>query len=168
MLCERCHTNPATAILTQTVGGRTVTEHLCAECAYLNGFTSLFNGFPFSQMLKNLARVNGTSGKQCPNCKTTLDEIVESGRIGCSECYRTFRQELAPTIQNIHGKAVHMGKHPKKNQREIPEHTVMEKLREELRGAVAAENFEAAAKLRDEIRKMEQGNDPARREQQNG
>lgn len=158
MLCERCHTNPATAILTQTVDGHTVAEHLCAECAYLNGFTGLFNGFPFSHMLKNLARANGTSGRRCKNCQTTLDEIVETGRIGCDECYRTFRQELAPTIQNIHGKAIHMGKRPRKLQKELPERTRLETLKEEMRSAVASENFEAAAKLRDEIKRMERDN----------
>lgn len=42
MLCERCHKNQATAVLTQTLNGRTTTEHLCAECAYKNGFTGLF------------------------------------------------------------------------------------------------------------------------------
>lgn len=163
MLCERCHNNAATAILTQTIGGRTVTEHLCAECAYLNGFTNLFNGFPFSRMMQNLAHSNASGGLRCPSCGSSLEEIVESGRIGCSECYTAFRRELAPTIQNIHGKAVHMGKRPRKIHKEITDGTQLKLLRDQLQTAVAEEDFEAAAKLRDEIRALSQngGTPPA-------
>lgn len=154
MLCERCHNNPATAILTQTVNGRTITEHLCAECAYLNGFTGLFNGFPFSEVLQSMSRASG--GKRCEGCGASLDEIVESGRIGCAECYKTFRAELAPTIQNIHGKAIHVGKRPHRLRREIPEKVRLEQLKSDMQTAVSNENFEMAAKLRDEIRKLQQ------------
>ena len=154
MLCERCHKNQATAVLTQTVNGRTTTEHLCAECAYMNGITGLFNGFPFSQMMSNLEKVNGTSGKRCPKCGASLDEIIETGRIGCSECYRVFRAELMPTIQNIHGKATHVGKRPQAFKKEIPEKTRMEQLRDDLQTAIQQENFENAAKLRDQIRDL--------------
>lgn len=153
MLCERCHKNQATAVLTQTVNGRTTTEHLCAECAYKNGFTGLFNGFPFSQMLAGMARGSG-SGKYCPKCGSSLDEIIESGRIGCAECYQTFRAELAPTIQNIHGKAAHVGKRPQAFKREIPEKTRLEQLRDDLQAAIQEEKFEDAAALRDQIRQL--------------
>ena len=152
MLCERCHQNPATAILTQTVNGRTATEHLCAECAYLNGFTGIFNGFPFSEVLRSMSRAGG--GKRCPSCGASLDEIVESGRIGCAECYHTFGQELMPTIQNIHGKASHVGKHPKSTQKERPAAAFLEQLKNDMHNAVSKEDFEAAAKLRDEIRRL--------------
>ena len=151
MLCERCRSNPATAILTQTINGRTVTEHLCAECAYLSGFTSLFNGFPFGEKM-NAARMGSAAQKRCPACGVSLEEIVDSGKIGCAECYRTFRQELMPTIQNIHGKAIHAGKHPKAHLKEIPER--IEQLKNEMQEAVSQENFETAAKIRDEIRRL--------------
>lgn len=159
MLCERCHKNPATAVLTQTVNGRTTTEHLCAECAYMNGFTSLFNGFPFSQMMSNLERA-GVGGKRCEKCGSSLEEIVESGRIGCAECYQTFRAELMPTIQNIHGKAAHVGKRPQAFKKEIPEKTRMEQLRDELQTAIRQEKFEDAAALRDQIRELSENEDP--------
>lgn len=158
MLCERCHNNPATAVLTQTVNGKTVTEHLCAECAYLSGFTSLFNGFPFSDLLSSLARSRGTGGKRCPQCGVSLSEIVDSGHIGCAECYHTFRTELLPTIQNIHGKAVHTGKRPKSRRREAVQAAQLEKLKSDMQLAVSQENFEAAARLRDEIRRLSSGN----------
>ena len=156
MLCERCHKNQATAVLTQTLNGRTTTEHLCAECAYKNGFTGLFNGFPFSQMISGLARSGSSSGKDCPKCGSSLEEIIDSGRIGCAECYRTFRAELAPTIQNIHGKAAHVGKHPKAFKREIPEKARLEHLRDDLQTAIQEEKFEDAAALRDQIRLLSQ------------
>ncbi len=154
MLCERCSRNQATTMLTQRVGGRTVTEHLCAECAYKGGFSSLFNGFPFDQMVANLARTHRASGKRCPSCGSSLEEIVESGRIGCSECYTVFRRELMPTIENIHGKAAHIGKRPLHRKEEPPKRLLLAQLRDDLQKAVQEENYEKAAQLRDEIRGM--------------
>lgn len=153
MLCERCHKNQATAVLTQNVNGRTVTEHLCAECAYLNGFTGLFNGFPFGEVLQSMSRSSGA--KRCEECGTSLDEIAESGRIGCAACYKTFRAELMPTIQNIHGKASHVGKRPNRTHRGLPEKVQIEQLKSDMQQAVANENFEIAARLRDEIRRLQ-------------
>lgn len=159
MLCERCHRNAATTILTQTVNGHTTTEHLCAECAYQSGFTGLFNGFPFSQILSGMNRAARTSTKRCPKCGATLQEIVNSGHLGCADCYTTFRSELMPTIQSIHGKAAHIGKKPKSSIPKPPPARPLlaeriAQLKDDLQQAVKEENFETAAKLRDQIREL--------------
>lgn len=79
---------------------------------------------------------------------------MESGRIGCSECYTVFRRELMPTIENIHGKAAHIGKRPLHRKEEPPKRLLLAQLRDDLQKAVQEENYEKAAQLRDEIRGM--------------
>jgi len=128
----------------------------------MNGFTSLFNGFPFSQVMSGLERT-GAGGRRCPKCGSTLEEIVESGRIGCAECYQTFRNELMPTIENIHGKASHVGKRPRAHKRELPEKTLLQQLQEQLQKAVREEKFEDAAALRDKIRELSGGEDEGKK-----
>lgn len=164
MLCERCHRNTATTILTQTINGHASMEHLCAECAYQSGFTGLFNGFPFSQIFSGMNRAARGSTKRCPKCGASLQEIVNSGHMGCAECYRTFLSDLAPTIQSIHGKAAHVGKRPSSS---VPKPTPIRpllseqiaQLKGDLQQAVREENFETAAKLRDQIRELSNGGD---------
>ena len=107
-------------------------------------------------MMSNLERA-GMGGKRCEKCGSSLEEIIESGRIGCAECYQTFCGELMPTIQNIHGKATHVGKRPQAFKREIPEKTRVEQLRDELQMAIKEEKFEDAAALRDQIRELSDG-----------
>lgn len=156
MLCQRCNRNRATTILTQTVNGRTQTEHLCSECAYQNGLTSLFSGLTFHPIFQGLSSAVREPKKRCPQCGITLDEIVESGRIGCSECYHYFRTELMPTIQNIHGKATHVGKRPASVSQTVPMKPRIAQLRDDLQEAVQKEKYEEAAKLRDKIKELSQ------------
>ncbi len=84
-----------------------------------------------------------------------------TGRLGCAQCYHDFAEQLRPVLQRIHGNIQHEGRKPAhwENTPEQPVLSPTEQKREELRQkmeeAVADENFEDAAKYRDELRALE-------------
>ena len=95
----------------------------------------------------------------CPICQITFLEFRNSGRLGCPYDYEVFRDELMPLLENIHGETRHSGKVPKRAPRNTQQQTTLIQLRNELKRAVAAEDYEAAARLRDKIKgiELEQG-----------
>ena len=98
--------------------------------------------------------------RRCPKCGTSFDEIVRDGRVGCADCYRTFYDRLLPSIQRIHGKIKHNGKISSASPVEARPETAEEKierLKNEMNDAVAKQDFETAAKIRDEIKALEGG-----------
>lgn len=86
--------------------------------------------------------------KTCSVCGYTLQDISKTGRIGCAKCYDCFREELKKLLLNYHGSTQHIGKKPKG---QIPVRTVQQ-MELELKEAIKKEDYELAAKLRDEIK----------------
>lgn len=161
MLCQRCKKNKANTVFTQTINGKTVTEHICSDCAgkVMNAtaaeFGSWFDEFPFAGFM---SMPRAISNKRCESCGMSFDEIMEAGRLGCAECYSVFASELAPTIQNIHGKSNHIGKRPRKFKKALTEPKKdderIAELKEKLKQAIDEQNFEKAAEYRDEINRL--------------
>ncbi len=62
-------------------------------------------------------------------------------------------------LENIHGETRHSGKVPRRAPRNTQQQTTLIQLRNELKRAVAAEDYESAARLRDQIKgiELEQG-----------
>ena len=50
----------------------------------------------------------------CPQCKTRLSDLLETGYVGCSNCYKVFAKDLYNVIYNYHKADVHVGKKPDK------------------------------------------------------
>jgi protein arginine kinase activator len=92
----------------------------------------------------------------CPVCQITFLEFRNSGRLGCPYDYEVFRDELMPLLENIHGETRHSGKVPRRAPRNTQQQTTLIQLRNELKRAVAAEDYEMAARLRDQIKVIEQ------------
>ena len=92
--------------------------------------------------------------KKCPNCGMTISQFAQNGRIGCPKCYETFEKELAPTISRVHGRAAHVGRAPAKFREKIDLKRRIESLENEQREAVRGENYERAAEIRDEPKKL--------------
>ena len=88
----------------------------------------------------------------CPTCGSTPEEILMTGKIGCGNCYEYYKKELAVLIEKCQsGATKHMGKVPKQFNPELTK-----KLEADLKVAIEKENYEQAAKLRDEIKKLGQ------------
>ena len=91
--------------------------------------------------------------KTCPGCGATLRDFATKGA-GCPKCFETFAEELAPTVSRAHGKAVHTGRVPARYRSRVERRRRMEELLEEQREAVKNEDFEKAAAIRDELKKL--------------
>lgn len=167
MLCQNCSKNQATTYYKETINGQTREMHLCPACAAkLTGGTPAFGSFfadpfgssffsePFGSLLQGAA---GTAqaiggGRRCPTCGMTESELRRSGRAGCGGCYQSFSDILMPYIKKLHGAAAHVGQTPASD---APEADPVEGLKAKLGEAVKTENYEEAARLRDEIRRLE-------------
>ena len=162
MKCERCQQNEATCFYEINTNGNLHALALCASCAKQEGVQSelLFPGFEggFSNLLQGLfaSPVKSVTGKVCPACKSSWRELAKRGRPICPQCYKTFREELEPSLRSLHGSTAHTGRAPAKASAQREREGRLAALRREMSEAIASENFERAAVLRDEIRALEQ------------
>src|SRR6476469_5888522 len=164
MLCQLC-SNPATVHLTKIVDKQKIEVHLCQACAEkqhapaaelsLSAILQSLIGQHVSSVTEELARLN------CPTCGLKYMEFRADGRLGCPADYEVFRAGLVPILQRIHRATRHVGKVPRRvagpspdADRAGPSAELLE-LRQQLRRAVEAEDYERAAALRDLIRHKE-------------
>lgn len=93
----------------------------------------------------------------CPNCHMRLSEFARTGKLGCSECYNAFRPQLMQVLSSIHSNTTHTGKISKNASERLKRKRTKEDLEHKLQAAIETQNFEEAAKLRDQIRALEKG-----------
>lgn len=167
MTCQVCGQQPATTHIKHIVNGQLTEAHLCAACAKKQGYGHLLADWGgFGSLLGGfLGEAPAQEVKRCPGCGASFSEISKSGKIGCAECYKTFRGQLLPVIHRIHGAAQHKGKvpggsalrvmEPNRQLVAVEESPIDEKKRL-LKKAIEEQNFEEAAVLRDQIKEMEQ------------
>ncbi len=153
MKCQRCP-KPATLHITEVLPDDRYEEfHFCENCAkkylYPNSNGKKHPG-PMAEMSDD------PSDKQCRECGIKFVEFRNSGRLGCSHDYDHFSPELVPLLESIHGDTRHGGKKPRRGAVRPPEQTEILQLRRKLQEAVSDESYEAAAKLRDRIRQLEE------------
>ena len=170
MICQNCGKREATTHIKRVVNGETSESHLCAECAASLGYGDVFGNWGMSlgdllgSFLSEGAQPQLTSAQRCAKCGSAWHDIVRDGKVGCAECYRTFYDKLVPSLQRIHGRIQHTGKvsgstdgtstQQTKSPQALREEKI-ESLRAQMNEAVAAQDFERAAELRDEIRTLE-------------
>ncbi|MDA1161250.1 MAG: UvrB/UvrC motif-containing protein [Planctomycetota bacterium] len=99
--------------------------------------------------------VSGMDDRVCPNCGITFREFRSQGRLGCPHDYVAFETDLIPLIENIHGETQHCGKLPRRAPDSSRRQHQLIRLRSELKLAVEEEDYETAARLRDEIQEVE-------------
>ncbi len=170
MLCQKCKKNEATCHFRQVINGKVSERHLCAECAAdapeFNGgeFADMFNApfesaFGLGGLLGHLLGPSDTGRQRgvrvCPFCGASENDIASNGRVGCAQCYDVFGDMLSPYIRRIHGNTEHTGRVPAGASAELAAKRKAEKLHAELQKAVEAQEFERAAELRDELKKLE-------------
>ena len=90
----------------------------------------------------------------CERCGTSLSQFTKSGKLGCPNCYQAFREQLTPMLQQIHGRVQHAGRKPLDDEAAQRRRAVYERLSRQLEQAVAMEDFETAAILRDQLRQL--------------
>ncbi len=162
MLCDDCLKNKASVHMTTFVNGQVKTVHLCAQCAAKRKKPIVMSGFSFNDFMSAFYDENEPSDTICEVCGTTLSDFKKTGRLGCSNCYKVFESSILPVLKGIHLNVKHTGKRPGQRveidftkQNEDEKKDKKAELKRELRIAVSTENFEQAAKLRDEIALLE-------------
>ena len=168
MKCQKCD-KQATFHITELTGGKPKELHLCEDHAreYLTqsgdepaSATSM--AAALAQQMANQMVVGQTAEelerldqKTCPVCGITFYEFRSRGRLGCPYDYTCFEKQLEPLILNIHGETEHSGKTPKRCPGGSEKRTQLIRLRREMKEAVAAEQYERASELRDQIQRIE-------------
>jgi protein arginine kinase activator len=161
MKCDVCKEAEATVHLTQIVSGAMQKVDLCESCAKAKGVSDPAS-FSLADMFLGLGHSEGTASTpssseiKCPNCGMSQTDFKKSGRLGCSQCYHTFADGLAPLLKSIHKGEQHVGKVPTGHAQDAVTAEQLKILKKDLEEAVKDENFEVAADLRDKIKKMEQ------------
>ncbi len=157
MLCDECKKNPATVRLVAIIDGTKTERNLCAQCMAkqklqmrAEGVQSMLSAI-WSGVHKSTAK---HPGLRCPRCGLEYDEFIKTSRFGCAECYQAFRIQIRPMLLRLHGRMQHVGRLPEHVEDTAKARTRMEQLRREMDLAVACEDFEQAAALRDEMRAL--------------
>lgn len=160
--CEECGVNEACYTISVMMAGQVTQRHLCADCmAKMN--MSIATGNIRQLLSAIMSAMTGTEAPAaeearpdvvCERCQTTLSQFTKSGRLGCPDCYKAFREQLAPMLQQIHGRLEHAGRKPLDTEEAQRSRSLHEKLQRQMEAAVAAEDFETAARLRDELRAL--------------
>ena len=163
MLCEKCHQKQATVHMQQIVNGTKTEIHLCQDCSTQIdapiSIEALFNGLLGSFLSMATEKHNHKPHvhyEPCPNCGMSFDGFKSAGgKLGCADCYRFFSRELESILKNVQASTKHEGKYPLKFGRSMFNKKEADRLRDQLRKAIEEENYEEAARLRDEARTLE-------------
>ncbi|MCI8471033.1 MAG: hypothetical protein HFJ35_06195 [Clostridia bacterium] len=190
MLCDNCGKRDANVKYSENINGRKKELNLCEECSKKLGITSMDFSMPidfssfFGEVMEDFAMpelmsmplFNEIKALKCDNCGYTFEDIANTGKLGCGNCYDIFQERLDPIIRRMQGANHHVGRvgkiidnkieekmknqtNPSKennNQKERTEKEVkLEKCQKELKQAIKEERYEDAAKIRDEIKKIE-------------
>ena len=186
MLCENCGKREANVRYSENINGRKKEMHLCEDCSKLLGidhdfripsidFSNLFGSFledfATPELFPLIADIKEES---CDVCGSTFNDIINTGRYGCPNCYDTFETRMDPILKKLQGNNRHKGRLEKisdntkiddinknENKNVDKEKTnkkanKIEELQEELKQAIKEERYEDAAVLRDKIKKEEE------------
>ena len=158
MNCDVCKTNQATVFLTQIVEGKMQKVNLCEACSKEKGVSDP-TGFALADLLLGLGAAQemerGGTVQKCAVCGFSQADFKKTGRLGCGVCYKTFAEGLATLLKGMHKGITHIGKSPARLLRTMERETHLKTLQKDLRKAVADENYESAAEIRDKIRHMD-------------
>ena len=174
MQCENCREREAVIHLTQIVNNSVTTMHLCEPCAAEKGVETgaAVAKFPLGDFLATLGKGGSEPTTEagldvpCPTCGATLRDFRQTGRLGCANCYAAFEPHLRDLLRRLHGSTRHEGEAYRPgtvpSRAPVPvavgaavQKNTLDDLREALKRAIEAENFELAAELRDKIRVLE-------------
>ncbi|MHB8916824.1 MAG: hypothetical protein ACYC4H_02275 [Desulfocucumaceae bacterium] len=165
MNCERCQERPAVVHLTEIINNKKRVLHICEQCArevqaesfgfipqmslhnFLAGLFSNQAASPFSPDL--------AGAQKCAKCGLSEAQFAKTGLLGCGDCYRQFGDRLDPIFRRIHGTGRHTGKVPERTGGRVKLTKEIDRLKVRLRESIGREEFEEAARLRDQIRDKE-------------
>ena len=174
MTCDICGKKKATVHLTEIVDEQMSEMHLCEECARQKS-SQMEQQFGLADLLAGLSDTSKTAASskdsdksvlKCSRCDLPYEDFRKFGRLGCGECYTSFKEHLTGLLRKIHGSNKYLGKMPAQIKEgpaaPLPEGAIallpsddQAGLKKQLQSAIAAEDFEKAAQIRDKIRNLD-------------
>lgn len=167
MMCDECGVRPANIHLTTFVNGEKQERNLCATC-----MTKYKNKIPSLDIANLAGLIGGFLGKAlsapaggeaevgfeatCSGCGIRYSAFKKNGMLGCSECYKAFREPIEEMFQRMHGNAQHSGRIPGGVDSNVSLRLKIDRMKQQLVKAIADEEYETAATLRDGIRALNQ------------
>ena len=163
MLCDNCKKRPASVHITEINNQHKTEKHLCEQCAQNNDGASftVSPNFSVQDLLKGLFKVAVSDAGQshweiyCPNCGMTYSDFSRNGKIGCSVCYKAFKSRLDPLLRRLYGNNIHTGKIPRCAGVQVDAEQRLKQLKNQLEQHINREEYEEAAKIRDELKALE-------------
>src|SRR6266481_5497149 len=157
MQCCICKEKEAKVHLTQIVNDKMQKVDLCEQCSKEKGVNDPA-GFSLADLLLGLGasqemeQGSGGPDVKCSHCGFSQTDFKKAGRLGCSECYTTFAEGLEGLLKSMHKGTKHIGKIPHQLQQSRDLSEKLKSLQKKLEKAVADEDFEQAAVVRDEMK----------------
>ena len=165
-------TKPATLHITEIQLGQAQVVHLFETCAQKYLSSVEVGGTPSGDLedddlegeshadaegaaLEAAEAEEASATAVCTGCGITFKQFRGVGRLGCPQCYTSFHDDLLPLLESIHQDTQHVGKCPPQTSANTLRHHELMRLRSELKSSVEKEDYEAAARLRDQIQTIE-------------
>jgi len=171
MMCEECGVRPATIHLTTIRDGEKTERNLCTVCMAkyqkrmpgmdMAGLAGILGGLigakkPEGRNENFFPEEDAEIDLTCPECGMTYQEFKKTGLLGCANCYQEFREPLETVLTRMHGSTRHTGRMPEGAATGISIRINIDRMRQQLAQAIANEEYEEAAQLRDKIRALTQ------------
>ncbi len=153
MDCERCGRRPASVRYRDPGDVLGEPLWLCHVCAGEVAGDRIGGPEPLDALIPGDLASPGE--ETCPACGYTAAQFRRTNRLGCPRCYGAFRAMLLPVLGRYHRHVSHLGKRPRRQGEEPSRVGEISRTRVALEKAIAREDFETAAALRDRIRELE-------------
>ena len=162
MKCSKCGQREATIEVLHATNNHAEKLYLCDICAAelrrndiefakFSIFNNLF-GSPMD-LVGGFGGLFGTQGDRtvvCPDCKTTSDEFLKTGYVGCPRCYEVFEPLVRRTVKKLQQSDIHVGKAPYGGGGD--DETA---LRTQLKAAVEREDYALASKISERLEQIQ-------------
>ncbi|MDA7888072.1 UvrB/UvrC motif-containing protein [Akkermansiaceae bacterium] len=159
MKCDSCE-EKATVFYTQIADGKLKKFVLCESCAQEKGITDPNGLLMAEQVLDHTLSVPDAevisleSSGECTTCGFGIGNYQKVGRLGCPDCYDVFAKEIGERIPTMHKNSTHRGYSPVGLMATQAREAKLIDLNARLSKAIESENYEEAAKLRDELESL--------------
>lgn len=159
-LCQICQKNLAIIVVSEIdEKGRRKEIAICEECAKKKGILEGGKA-DLSEFLKVMLKAREKEEQKliCRRCSLSFYEFKKYGKFGCPDCFKAFEEKLLPFIkrmQKVEEEIFHKGKRVSFGFKRGVMLAEIKRLRIELKKAIAEEDYEKAAKIRDVLKQKE-------------
>jgi len=158
--CDNCGKRASISLTDISPDGQKITRNLCDECAAKAGL-AVKTSLSITQLLEDFVLQSAAAppkppALQCELCGMTYEEFRQKSLLGCPHDYDRFAPVLMELIEQAQdGANQHVGKVPARATTDQKRTARLMQLRVGLKKAIADEDYETAATLRDQIKELE-------------